>query len=427
MQQPAAAERSGERVLCVSFNQDRSLFALGTTFGFHVYNTAPLKRKYGRDWGSGVGIVEVYMRTNILALVGGGPASRFSPKKLTVWDDYQNRVIAEVDFYADIAAVQLRRDRIVVALPGAVDVLNFTDLTVVAHCPAAPAMGPRTLALSQTSAVPVLAFPVDRAAAAAAAPGPAFTTMAPVTATAPSSAGATNGSGNGLGNGSSGTTTTSSSTEGLLAVRRDLSSLAAAAGAAPAEVVPGAAAALPSSTASSTTTTMREMVVVPAHNGALACVALSEDGALAATASERGTLVRVWDTASGRLVKELRRGADGAHIWAMCFSRDKTLLAVSSSRGTCHIFGVSGVANKQSSLWSLRGVLPAYFGSEWSSMQVSVPAERSVLAFSDDRSSLYMVFLDGTYRRVELSWESPTPTARLDPAVGTVDLLHSIW
>ena len=383
-QQPAVPERSGERVLCVSFNQDRSLFALGTTFGFHVYNTAPLKRKYGRDWGSGVGIVEVYMRTNILALVGGGPASRFSPKKLTVWDDYQNRVIAEVDFYADIAAVRLRRDRIVVALPGSVDVLNFTDLTVVAHCAAAPAMTPRTLALSQTSDVPIIAFAGDRTAT----PPPPSTTATTATATSTATTAPSSGAGD----------------------CRALADPAAGASAAAGVGVPA-----------------RELVVVPAHNGALACVALSEDGALAATASDKGTLVRVWDTESGRLVKELRRGADSAHVWAMCFSRDKTLLAVSSSRGTCHIFGVSGVANKQSSLWSLRGVLPAYFGSEWSSMQVSVPAERSVMSFSDDRCSLYMVFLDGTYRRIELCWDAATPTARLDPVVGTVDLLHAAW
>lgn len=402
MQQAAAPERSGERVLCVSFNQDRSLFALGTTFGFHVYNTAPLKRKYGRDWGSGVGIVEVYMRTNILALVGGGAASRFSPKKLTVWDDYQNRVIAEVDFYADIAAVRLRRDRIVVALPGSVDVLNFTDLTVVAHCAAAPAMTPRTLALSQTSDTPIIAF-----AAATPAPAPPATSTGVLSSGSASAAG---GAGAGAG----------ASTEGVLAVRRDLSSLAS-----DAEAAAGAPAG--AAIAAGAVGGARELVVVPAHNGALACVALSEDGALAATASDRGTLVRVWDTESGRLVKELRRGADSAHVWAMCFSRDKTLLAVSSSRGTCHIFGVSGVANKQSSLWSLRGVLPAYFGSEWSSMQVAVPAERAVMAFSDDRCSLYMVFLDGTYRRIELSWDAATPTARLDPSVGTVDLLHSVW
>ena len=399
-QQPAVPERSGERVLCVSFNQDRSLFALGTTFGFHVYNTAPLKRKYGRDWGSGVGIVEVYMRTNILALVGGGPASRFSPKKLTVWDDYQNRVIAEVDFYADIAAVRLRRDRIVVALPGSVDVLNFTDLTVVAHCAAAPAMTPRTLALSQTSDVPIIAFAGDRTAT----PPPPSTTATTATATSTATTAPSSGAGAGAGAG----------TEGVLAVRRDLSGH-------------GEGAAAGASAAAGVGVPARELVVVPAHNGALACVALSEDGALAATASDKGTLVRVWDTESGRLVKELRRGADSAHVWAMCFSRDKTLLAVSSSRGTCHIFGVSGVANKQSSLWSLRGVLPAYFGSEWSSMQVSVPAERSVMSFSDDRCSLYMVFLDGTYRRIELCWDAATPTARLDPVVGTVDLLHAAW
>ena len=370
----SVVERTGERVLCVSMNQDHSLFALGTTCGFRVYNTWPLKHKYGRDWGSGVGIVELYLRTNVLALVGGGPVPRFSTKALTVWDDFKNRVIAEVDFYAEITAIRMHRDRIVVALPTSVEVLNFSDLQVIVHCPAT--MTPLTLALSPASERPVVAF-------AAASTGPATTRA------------------------------------GLLEVRRDSADavLAAAAAAAAASATDGVTV--------SASGTGRDVVEIQAHNGPLACVALSDDGTLAATASDKGTLVRVWDTAEPqKMVKELRRGADHAQIWCMCFSKDKSLLAVSSSRGTCHIYGLAGLANKQSSLRSFRSVLPAYFSSEWSSMQVSVPPERSIMAFSDDKTSLFMVFYDGTYRRIELQWGA-TPTAKLDPTIGTIDLLRS--
>ena len=38
----------------------------------------------------GLGVVEVFMRSNILALVGGGPVPRFPRNKVVVWDDYQN-------------------------------------------------------------------------------------------------------------------------------------------------------------------------------------------------------------------------------------------------------------------------------------------------------------------------------------------------
>lgn len=48
---------------------------------------------------------------------------------------------------------------------------------------------------------------------------------------------------------------------------------------------------------------VRRTKFVEAHTTALACIALSLDGKLLATASERGTLVRVFSTADGSKVQ----------------------------------------------------------------------------------------------------------------------------
>ena len=48
---------------------------------------------------------------------------------------------------------------------------------------------------------------------------------------------------------------------------------------------------------------MRRTKFVEAHTTALACIALSLDGKLLATASERGTLVRIFSTADGSKVQ----------------------------------------------------------------------------------------------------------------------------
>ena len=46
--------------------------------------------------------------------------------------------------------------------------------------------------------------------------------------------------------------------------------------------------------------------IVPAHESSLGHLATNLDGTRLATASERGTLVRVWDTKSGQRLHELR-------------------------------------------------------------------------------------------------------------------------
>ncbi|KAG2497893.1 hypothetical protein HYH03_004159 [Edaphochlamys debaryana] len=85
----------------------------------------------------------------------------------------------------------------------------------------------------------------------------------------------------------------------------------------------------------------RQTKFIQAHTNALSCLALSMDGKRLATASEKGTLVRVWNTADGQLLQELRRGADPAHIYSLALSRNCDWLALSSDKGTVHVFALS--------------------------------------------------------------------------------------
>ena len=67
---------------------------------------------------------------------------------------------------------------------------------------------------------------------------------------------------------------------------------------------------------------------------------LSRDGATLATASDKGTLVRVFDTATGAPLRELRRGADRAAIHSIAFAPKGDYLAVASDKGTAHVYAL---------------------------------------------------------------------------------------
>ena len=64
-----------------------------------------------------------------------------------------------------------------------------------------------------------------------------------------------------------------------------------------------------------------------------------------AAASDKGTLIRVFDTQSGQMQQEPRRGADRAEIYSICFNGNSQFLATPSDKGAVHIFSLSPQAS----------------------------------------------------------------------------------
>lgn len=54
---------------------------------------------------------------------------------------------------------------------------------------------------------------------------------------------------------------------------------------------------------------------INAHQSEIACVALNQPGSVAASASRKGTLIRLFDTTTKDKLVELRRGTDPATLY----------------------------------------------------------------------------------------------------------------
>jgi WD40 repeat protein len=72
----------------------------------------------------------------------------------------------------------------------------------------------------------------------------------------------------------------------------------------------------------------------------LSLVRFSPDGSLLATASEKGTLIRVFEADSGAPRSVSRRGSLKSTILALCFAPNNRRLVAVSSNGTVHLFAV---------------------------------------------------------------------------------------
>ncbi|KAK7258892.1 hypothetical protein RIF29_24481 [Crotalaria pallida] len=164
-----------------------------------------------------------------------------------------------------------------------------------------------------------------------------------------------------------------------------------------------------------------------AHDSRISCFALTQDGRLVATASSKGTLVRVFNTLDGSLLQEVRRGADRAEIYSLAFSATAQWLAVSSDKGTVHVFGLkvdSGLLGHDRShsatepnpsnpspalsLSLIKGVLPKYFNSERSVAQFRLQEGlQHIVAFGHQKNTVVILGMDGSFYRCQF-----------DPATG---------
>lgn len=217
--------------------------------------------------------------TSLLALVGAGQHASLSPRRLQLFNSSEAKVICELNFVSSILAVLMNRKRLLVALEQKLHLFDITTMKVL-----------KTIETCEKKGLCALS---------------------PLVVGQPQTMGVVR----------QGDQPVSQSPES-----EGVSYLA----------FPGAAES--GDVILCNAITGDPVHVLKAHKGTLSMMAFNNDGTLLATASTKGTVIRVFTVPSGELLYTLRRGSYSATIFSISFSMDSSMLCVSSDKTTVHVF-----------------------------------------------------------------------------------------
>ena len=289
----------------------------------------------------GIGIIEMFQRTNLLALVGGGKNPKFQINQLIIWDDHQGKIISKLRFNENLMSVRLRNNKIIVLTRNKFYAFNMKTLVTIAIIKTYDnPLGIIATSNGDINNKLIVAFPYE-------SQGHVF-----------------------LG-----------------------------------EI----------------TQKCEKLSIVQAHDSKIACISINKDGTLLATASDKGTLIRIFTTNDGQKFSEFRRGTKTVEMNCIAFDPNNKFIGCSSNVGTIHIFSIAAITkaldeknnkakneiedepkNSKSFLGKIGGLLNiknAYLESERSFAKFKVQEENSILGFGSE-NTFVVITMDGKYYKV---------------------------
>ncbi|WVQ79169.1 hypothetical protein IAT38_001265 [Cryptococcus sp. DSM 104549] len=287
-------------LLCCNFNQDFSCIAVGHKKGYTILNCDPFGKVHSKNDQGATGIVEMLFCTSLVALVGAADSSPSnSPRKLQIVNTKRQSTICELIFPTSVLAVKMNRKRLIVVLESEIYIYDISTMKLLHTIETGP--NPNAVcALSSSSDRSYLAYPSP---APSASSSPLSSSAVPAPPPAPTSG------------------------DVLLF----------------------------------DTITLTALNVIQAHKSPISALSLNSTGTMLATASDKGTVVRVFSVPDAKQLWQFRRGSASARIFSINFNLVSTLLAVSSDTSTIHIYRLA------SRKPGAKGALPAGAGGtpEW--------------------------------------------------------------
>ena len=169
---PGGRAADASEVLAVSFNQDQSCLAVATTRGVKIFSLdAGLECVFEHRMGA-CRIAEMLFRSSLLVVVGAGETHDMSPRRLKVFNTSTRAVIADLPFPDTIAAVRLDRQKLVVVEARRATVFDLATLAAQREMATAPnERGVVAMTADETGEFSLVALPADASLGAFGTPG----------------------------------------------------------------------------------------------------------------------------------------------------------------------------------------------------------------------------------------------------------------
>lgn len=161
-----------------------------------------------------------------------------------------------------------------------------------------------------------------------------------------------------------------------------------------------------------------KLSVFHAHDSRVVCISVNKEGTLIATASDKGTLIRIFTTNDDQKSWEFRRGTKSVEMNCITFDPNNKFIGCSSNVGTIHLFSIASIMkeldeknktqkaenddepkNSKSLLGKIGGLFNiknAYLESERSFAKFKIQEENSLIGFGND-NTFVVITMDGKY------------------------------
>lgn len=323
-------------VTFIGFNQTSSCAIVGTKKGYSLWRTNPVDLCTRGFAEHPIHICEMFFSTSLLAVVCASSDTNFSANVLYLYNTKVEQIICLLRFNEDVHAVKLNHQYLAVVLKASIIIYTLEKIEPVC-----------TLDIYFNQSTPVPEHLTGRPSIAALCPQKPFLAYPcdPV--------------------------------KGNVCIAK-LNE--------PQSQTPSSGGAPPPS-GGQDNDTYGTYQIIEAHDHPVVALAFSKTGDMLATASARGTCIRVWETSTRQMIHELKRSKMGraATIHSLCFSDDGSLLVVSSSSKTIHVFAVTGERKSETS------IAQAHLDD------MKIGEERHISSFGADGTFIQVIFADGNF------------------------------